>query len=661
MFPQLGDVTVTATYSGDANLLPGSATLKFQVGRVVAGVFVAFTPAAPVSGESVRVSVLATGAPGVVAPTGGILLYDGGVPLPPAALDAEGRGAMTSSLRAGAHPITAVYSGDTNYGYTQATTTLTVAKAGTSTTIAAPAGGAVTAVAAPIAPGSGAPTGAVRFLRDGQTIGTVALEPMGASSSATLGGPAPIGSVTAEYSGDAEFTGSVSAAVVAGSPRVQVTLTSNSNPSAEGEPVVFTATVTPNAGTTPPAGSIVFAADGATLGSTPLAAGRANLTATMAVGSHAMTATYAGDAIYPAASTSLTQVVSAPAANLTLTLVERDPVVGQPVTLMAQVSGDGTGRVEFTDGGRTLGSAALISGVARITVTTLAAGTHAIAASWSAASAQLTLTVNRARTATSLAWSGGLAVAAVSAVAPGAGSPRGSVRFVNAVTSVAVAIAPLAGGTASIPWTAGEPLVAMYAGDESFLPSNSAAASPLAAANAASYFTESFAPDEIVTLFGRNLANAAATVTDSAGAARKAEVLYAAEEQASIVMPPELAAGAAVLRVSGMWLPITISRTAPGVFTADSSGTGAPAGAVDEIDADTGYLALYGTGIRHGTATCTIGGQAVEVVYAGAQGGFAGLDQVNVSLPRELRGAGAVKVVLTVDSVTANAVTIRIR
>jgi len=82
---------------------------------------------------------------------------------------------------------------------------------------------------------------------------------------------------------------------------------------------------------------------------------------------------------------------------------------------------------------------------------------------------------------------------------------------------------------------------------------------------------------------------------------------------------------------------------------------------VDEIDVDTGFLVLYGTGMRHGTVRCTVGGRAAEVLYAGAQGGFAGLDQVNVALPAELRVSGVGQVVLTVDGVAANAVTVRIR
>jgi uncharacterized protein (TIGR03437 family) len=76
-------------------------------------------------------------------------------------------------------------------------------------------------------------------------------------------------------------------------------------------------------------------------------------------------------------------------------------------------------------------------------------------------------------------------------------------------------------------------------------------------------------------------------------------------------------------------------------------------------------LKLYGTGIRgRGTlasVTCTIGGVAARVLYAGPQGGFAGLDQVNVVLPRSLSGSGLVSVQLSVDGLAANPVEVNIR
>jgi uncharacterized protein (TIGR03437 family) len=76
------------------------------------------------------------------------------------------------------------------------------------------------------------------------------------------------------------------------------------------------------------------------------------------------------------------------------------------------------------------------------------------------------------------------------------------------------------------------------------------------------------------------------------------------------------------------------------------------------------YLQLYGTGIRGRSSldavTATIGGIYVPIDYAGPVVGYAGLDQVNLRVPRRLAGRGEVSIVLTVDGKTANTVTINI-
>jgi uncharacterized protein (TIGR03437 family) len=62
---------------------------------------------------------------------------------------------------------------------------------------------------------------------------------------------------------------------------------------------------------------------------------------------------------------------------------------------------------------------------------------------------------------------------------------------------------------------------------------------------------------------------------------------------------------------------------------------------------DNAFLILFGTGIRGGTgvrsATARIGNQDATVMFTGEQGGFDGLDQVNLRLPRSLMAAGQVK------------------
>jgi uncharacterized protein (TIGR03437 family) len=72
------------------------------------------------------------------------------------------------------------------------------------------------------------------------------------------------------------------------------------------------------------------------------------------------------------------------------------------------------------------------------------------------------------------------------------------------------------------------------------------------------------------------------------------------------------------------------------------------------------YVTLYGTGIRGRSSLAnvraTIGGVDTPVLFAGAQGGFPALDQVNVQIPVSLRGRGQAPIVITVDGLSSNTV-----
>ncbi|HKQ78679.1 MAG TPA: hypothetical protein VJ810_33585, partial [Blastocatellia bacterium] len=59
--------------------------------------------------------------------------------------------------------------------------------------------------------------------------------------------------------------------------------------------------------------------------------------------------------------------------------------------------------------------------------------------------------------------------------------------------------------------------------------------------------------------------------------------------------------------------------------------------------------------------SASIGGTNAQVLFAGAQGDFAGLDQTNIAIPRSLAGRGDVDLVFSVDGKTANTVTINIK
>ena len=77
------------------------------------------------------------------------------------------------------------------------------------------------------------------------------------------------------------------------------------------------------------------------------------------------------------------------------------------------------------------------------------------------------------------------------------------------------------------------------------------------------------------------------------------------------------------------------------------------------------YLTLYATGIRNRSSLdnvlVTINGISVPALYAGPQSQYAGLDQINVPLTLNLRGAGIANVVLKVDQHQANTVTVAVQ
>ena len=129
-------------------------------------------------------------------------------------------------------------------------------------------------------------------------------------------------------------------------------LTSAPNPSAYGQSVTFTATVTAAVGV--PDGVVTFTVDGAAAPRS-LAGGVATyVTSTLAGGAHAVTATYGGDPDHlPSAAGPLTQTVNRIASTTTLAFGPNPSTYGQAVTLTATVaSGVGvpTGVVTFTVG-----------------------------------------------------------------------------------------------------------------------------------------------------------------------------------------------------------------------------------------------------------------------------------------------------------------------
>ena len=207
--------------------------------------------------------------------------------------------------------------------------------------------------------------------------------------------------------------------------------------------------------------------------------------------------------------------------------------------------------------------------------------------------------------------------------------------------------------------------------------------------SAASY-APTLAPDGLASVLGLALPSAdgiTAVVKDSAAVTRPAPLFFASTGQVNLQVPAGTALGIASITIHSPGAADTVisaetEKVAPGLFTADASGHGVAAATANgapifscgasgcvSVPIDLGsafpvYLSLYGTGIRHVTSLanvmCTIGGVNAPVLFAGAQGEYPGLDQVNVQLPLALRGAGEVDLNLTVDGQPANTVRVNL-
>ena len=89
--------------------------------------------------------------------------------------------------------------------------------------------------------------------------------------------------------------------------------------------------------------------------------------------------------------------------------------------------------------------------------------------------------------------------------------------------------------------------------------------------------------------------------------------------------------------------------------------TGAPVSFGNATDSL--YVILYGTGFRNasGPTSCSVNGQAVTALFAGAHATYPGLDQVNIQIPGSLRGAGRITISCTAGGQTSNSVTVNVQ
>ncbi|MGP3967548.1 Ig-like domain-containing protein [Streptomyces sp. 6N223] len=262
-------------------------------------------------------------------PTGTVTFAISGGPTLTGTLDASGTATTTTdAIPVGTQTVTATYSGDTNFTGSSGTASQTVAQASSATTVTVSPPSSVfgepvtlTASVVAAAPGEGVPTGTVTFTISGGPTLTGTLDASGTATVSTDAILVGTQTVTASYSGDAEFTGSSGTTTLAvAQASTETSVTVSPDPSAAGQPVLLTASVSavpPGAGV--PTGTVTFAVSGGPTLTAPLNAAEqaSGSTSALTSGTHTVTATYSGDGCFSGSSGTITQDVRG--ANTSLT------------------------------------------------------------------------------------------------------------------------------------------------------------------------------------------------------------------------------------------------------------------------------------------------------------------------------------------------------
>jgi uncharacterized protein (TIGR03437 family) len=236
--------------------------------------------------------------------------------------------------------------------------------------------------------------------------------------------------------------------------------------------------------------------------------------------------------------------------------------------------------------------------------------------------------------------------------------------------------------------------------------------------SAASFAGTTRSSEELVASFGQNLATTTlpapslpvpfslagttVRVRDSVGTQRDAPLFFVSPLQVNYLIPSGTETGSATVTIiSGASVvssgSVNVGPVAPGLFMANSGGPSPPAGYVLRFSAngsqvaepvfrfdavqnrfvtvpidlsnngDLVFLVVFGTGFRARSSLSMVSvqdqsGSAIgEVTFAGLQGQFAGLDQLNLKLTSSLAGRGDTQLTLVVDGSRSNSIVVNFR
>ena len=391
---------IVAVYSGDADNATSNSVPMVESVQQIATVTTIASDVNPLNAKAtLHLSAAVALAPGATADgplSGSIKFFDGPTPLGTATIDASGNATLAvSTLRVGTHPITASFTGSTNYAAsTSPTVNQVVQKTGTQVSLSSSSttslAGKSIVLQTRVAAATGTPTGTVTFRDNSAQIGSANLDADGNASLtlSTLG----VGThnLTVTYGGDANFVSSTSTGLTQTVVLASTTLTLSgpSSPVDAGTVVQFPATLT-SPGVLP-TGTLTLVDGSMTLTSLPLSSGSSYTFATgsLAPGTHTLVAHYSGDADNTSTVSLAITVVVRQAPTVTALTSSVNPLTqGSPLTLHVAVGSDSpgiTGSVDLFDGTTRLGTAVLApNGTSSFTpAANLSLGQHSIAATY---------------------------------------------------------------------------------------------------------------------------------------------------------------------------------------------------------------------------------------------------------------------------------------
>ena len=301
----IGHDSLTAVYGGGSSFLSSTSPALAEVVNPAPTTTTLATSVNPASyGQSV-VLTATVAATTSGTPHGTVTFKNGATTLGTGTLSSGIATLTTASLPIGNDSLTAVYGGGSAYLTSTSSAVVEQVVAAATTTVLTPSanpttyGASLTLTAVVTSSTTGTPGGTVTFKRGAATLGTGTLS-AGTATFTTSTLTAGSDSLTAVYSGSADYLTSTSAAVaetVQAAPTTTV-LTVSPNPATAGSTVTLTAVVTSSTSGTP--ASVVNFYNGTTkIGSATPSGGTATFTTTtLPVGSDSLTAVFSGGSAY---------------------------------------------------------------------------------------------------------------------------------------------------------------------------------------------------------------------------------------------------------------------------------------------------------------------------------------------------------------------------